>query len=148
MSDLLLQAQEALQRQGGRMTNQRRLILETLVDLDIHPTAEDLYNLTRQSDPSINLSTVYRTLRWLLDENLIQFHAFEEDRYHKHFDLNPNEEHYHFLCTSCNTVLEFDSQLVERIKTSFEDHTGAEVLSGDVFLYGLCAQCRKEEADR
>ncbi len=143
MSDLLTQAQEHLHKQGGRMTNQRRLILETLVDMESHPTAEELYHLTRQNDPTINLSTIYRTLRWLLDENLIQSHTFEEDRSHKHFDLNPDLGHNHFLCTCCNTLFEFDSMQINEIKTQFEQRTGAEVHSGEVILYGFCAKCRE-----
>ena len=142
MSDLLNQAHEVLIKQGGRMTTQRRLILETLADLDCHPTADELYNLTRQSDPTINLSTVYRTLNWLLDENLIQSHAFEESRYHKHFDLNPDESHNHFLCTSCNSLIEFESPSLDRIKMQFEKQTGAQVIYGEITLYGLCLDCR------
>lgn len=124
------------------MTSQRRLILEVLADLDCHPTADELYNLTRQSDPTINLSTVYRTLNWLLDENLIQSHAFEETRYHKHFDLNPDEDHNHFLCTGCNSLIEFDSPWLDQIKMEFENHSGAQVINGEITLYGLCPDCR------
>jgi Fe2+ or Zn2+ uptake regulation protein len=145
MKDLLNQAYEVLHKQGGRMTTQRRLILETLSGLSDHPTADELFHLAQQSDPSINLSTVYRTLNWLLDENLIQSHAFDEERYHKHFDANPQEGHSHFLCTACNSVIEFDSLLLETIKKQFTRQTKALIHNGEITLYGLCAECREKE---
>ena len=42
MSELVSQAYERLRSQGGRMTNQRRLLLSILDSLGEHPTAEEL----------------------------------------------------------------------------------------------------------
>ena len=65
MSPLIQETSKRLRLQGGRMTPQRRLILQILETLTSHPTAEELYYLAHQQDPTLNLSTVYRTLRWL-----------------------------------------------------------------------------------
>ena len=62
MSTLVLEASQRIRAQGMRMTAQRRLILSTLSGLDTHPTAEELFRITHQQDPSLNLSTVYRAL--------------------------------------------------------------------------------------
>ena len=40
--DLSLEADKRIQASHRRMTPQRRIILETLDSLDIHPTAEEL----------------------------------------------------------------------------------------------------------
>ena len=54
-------------------TPQRRLIVETLLDLQDHLSAEDLYRIVKRRDPAIGLATVYRTLicllRWLCHES-------------------------------------------------------------------------------
>jgi len=142
MSNLLLQAQKQLQIQGGRMTIQRRIILETLEEMTDHPTAEELYNLAREIDPSLNLSTVYRTLRWLQTENLVQSRFFEEEHHPERFDSMAPEEHHHFLCTRCRKVIEFDSELVASLKKKFQHDSGAEVHSGSLILYGICAECQ------
>ena len=68
---LAAQVTQTLRAQGGRMTAQRRLILDLLQESDSHPTAEELYALARQSDPSLNLSTVYRTLNWLEERGFV-----------------------------------------------------------------------------
>ncbi len=72
MVNLVSQASKALRANGGRMTAQRRLILETLDELGGHPTAEQVYNAVRQRVPTINPSTVYRTLSWLAEAGLVR----------------------------------------------------------------------------
>lgn len=126
------------------MTAQRRLILETLDRMGSHPTAEELYAAARQEDPSLHLSTVYRTLRWLEAESLVSTRFFDEERRQERFDPAAPSEHYHFLCTECKTVIEFDTLLVNTIKAQFELHSGAQVEIGSVVLYGRCALCRQQ----
>lgn len=125
------------------MTAQRRLILETLSQMETHPTAEEIYHLARQQDPSLHLSTVYRTLRWLEQEGLVKARLFNDDCRKERFDPSLPAEHYHFLCTQCKRVIEFDTLLVNTIKAQFELHSGAQVEVGSVVLYGLCAACRE-----
>ena len=50
------------------MTSERLLNLETLEASGGHPTADELYNMIKPHHPDLNLSTVYRTLRWLEQE--------------------------------------------------------------------------------
>ena len=75
-----------LHTRGGRMTTQRRLILDALDCLGGHPNAEQIFDLARNRDPGLNLSTVYRTLRWLEQEGLVSARHFDETGRHDHFD--------------------------------------------------------------
>ena len=145
MDTLLQQSLDLLQEQGGRMTAQRRLILEILDGLDCHPTAEELYEMVKEQDSTVHLSTVYRTLRWLEENSLISSRFFDHDRRQERFDPVQPGEHYHFLCNSCKRVIEFDNLLVNTIKAQFELHSGAHVESGSVVLYGLCRDCQREK---
>lgn len=143
MNALIQETSKRLRLQGGRMTPQRRLILQTLETLTSHPTAEELYHLAHQQDPTLNLSTVYRTLRWLEQEDLVSTRVFHEERRQERFDPAYPSEHHHFLCTGCKAVIEFDTLLMEQIKAQFEGDTGALVQTGTIVLYGLCPQCLK-----
>jgi Fe2+ or Zn2+ uptake regulation protein len=146
-ANLVVEASRHLQDHGGRMTSQRRLILETLETMDTHPTAEELFESARQFDSTLSLSTVYRTLRWLEEEELVSARIFDEDRRQERFDPVFANEHYHFMCTACKTVVEFDNLLVNTIKAQFELHSGAQVDVGSVVLYGRCANCRRNQID-
>jgi len=125
------------------MTAQRRLILETLQGMESHPTAEELHSEASQRDPTLHLSTVYRNLRWLEQEGLVCSRFFGDERQER-FDPALPAEHYHFICSSCKVIIEFDSLLVNTIKAQFELHSGASVESGSIVLYGICVDCRDQ----
>ena len=144
MGKLVQEINLRLRAQGRRMTTQRRLILETLETLRDHPTAEELFALARQQDPSLNLSTVYRTLRLLEQEDLVSTRIFNEERRQESFDPAYPSEHHHFRCTACKSVIEFETGLIGQIKMQFERQNGARVETGSIVLYGVCVHCRQE----
>jgi len=144
MSSLLINAKKRLHEQGGRMTHQRRVILEALEELDCHPTAEELFEKASQVDSNLNLSTVYRTLRWMETEGLIIARRFNIDHRQDRFDSATPSEHHHFLCSKCKKVIEFNDPSINDIKTRFEESTGCVVESKSIILYGLCEICRNE----
>jgi Fe2+ or Zn2+ uptake regulation protein len=149
MTSLIQQARERLHSQGGRMTAQRRLILEILEgDEGYHPTAEEVYAQARQREPRIHLSTVYRTLRWLHAEGLVSSRWFHEERRQERFDPNSPSEHHHFVCLSCQEVIEFlEPLMTEGVRRRFENQHGALVEKASLQMYGWCSQCR-EAKDR
>jgi Fe2+ or Zn2+ uptake regulation protein len=139
---LLNQVTQKLRADGGRMTAQRRLILQVLESCDDHPTAEEIYERARQDDATLHLSTVYRTLRWLEEEGFVSPRWFEEDRRQERFDpvMDP-EDHYHFRCHICNTIVEFPEPLIETIKAAYQIRFGGTVESATLTLYGVCQDC-------
>jgi Fe2+ or Zn2+ uptake regulation protein len=133
-----------IQTQGKRMTEQRRLILETLRSVQGHPTAEELHQLVRRRAPSLHLSTVYRTMRWLEEEGMVNSLWLEEDRRQERFDTSFTTEHHHFVCTSCKKVVEFDSPELAHIQAQYEQEQGVKVENASLVFYGLCRQCLNE----
>lgn len=135
---------EKLRAEGGRMTAQRRLILEVLEACSDHPTAEEIYMRARESDESLHLSTVYRTLRWLEEEGLVSPRWFDDERRQERFDpvIDNQGDHYHFRCRICNTIMEFPEPLIEEIKTGYQARFGGRVESATLTLYGVCERCR------
>jgi Fe2+ or Zn2+ uptake regulation protein len=145
MRDLMVEATATARASGGRMTSQRRLILQTLNDLGGHPTADEIYAAARQHDVSLHPSTVYRTLAWLENARLVDhchLDAGPENRHSERFDPVTPVEHHHFVCTACNRVIEFEASYIERIKQDFADQYGAAIERSTLTLYGLCPACR------
>jgi Fe2+ or Zn2+ uptake regulation protein len=137
---------QALRAKGGRMTAQRRLIFETLIACDDHPTAEEIFKRASRVKPELNLSTVYRTLRWLEQAGLVNTRLFEGEPRQERFDPVGERptDHYHFRCRGCNAIIEFPAPLLEAIKAQFSQEHGASVDSASLTLYGLCAACREK----
>lgn len=148
MTALFQETSKRLHLQGGRMTSQRRLILQILEGLTSHPTAEEVYQLAHQQDATLNLSTVYRTLRWLEQENLVSARVFQEERRQERFDPAYPSEHHHFMCTECKKVIEFDSRLFDKVKSEFERASSAFVQTGTIVLYGVCCTCLNQAPAR
>ena len=147
MNELMLAATQVLHDQGGRMTAQRRAILETLEAMGGHPTAEEVYQAARQSDRAINPSTVYRTLHWLADAGLVAATWLGPERCRRQEPLGRAVpvEHHHFVCTSCGQVIEFTAPQVAALRADFCAAHGASVERAAVTLYGVCASCQDSE---
>ncbi|MFM8322443.1 MAG: Fur family transcriptional regulator [Chloroflexota bacterium] len=143
-NNLIDDVTERLRSQGGRMTAQRRMILEALGCLGCHPTAEEIFAVVNRRDPSIHLSTVYRTLRWLEAEGLVSGRRFEDGVRTERFDPVLPNEHHHFICDLCKTVIEFEHPVIETIKQDIARQYGARVGSASMLLHGICAACQKE----
>ncbi len=144
MSKLVTAATQSLRDRGGRMTAQRRTILETLETLGGHPTAEDIYRAARQRDRSINPSTVYRTLNWLADAGLLSAAWLGPERCRRQEPIASPwpVEHQHFVCAQCGHVIEFAAPDLATIKQNFAAEHDVEVERATLTLYGLCARCK------
>jgi Fe2+ or Zn2+ uptake regulation protein len=144
---LVEQVTEKLRAEGGRMTAQRRLVLEALGNSPDHPTAEEIYTRAREMDTSLHLSTVYRTLRWLEEEGFVSPRWFEDERRQERFDPvsgdDRDRDHHHFRCRICNGIVEFPEPVIEEIKAAYENRFGGKVESATLTLYGICAECQK-----
>jgi Fe2+ or Zn2+ uptake regulation protein len=149
MSTLVSQAEKTLRARGGRMTAQRRLILEALDRLGGHPTAEQVYRAVHDRDMAINPSTVYRTLGWLEEAGLVSHRHLDQGPRGEHcerFDPGSPIEHHHFVCSVCGRVEEFESAQIEAAKLDFMRRYGAQVEQASLTFHGICASCRAGSA--
>jgi len=149
MTTLVSQAETTLRARGGRMTAQRRLILEALDMLGGHPTAEQVYRAVHECNTAINPSTVYRTLGWLEEAGLVSHRHLDQGPRGEHcerFDPGSPVEHHHFVCSVCGHVEEFESAQIESAKVDFMRRFGAQVEQASLTFHGICATCRDGNA--
>jgi Fe2+ or Zn2+ uptake regulation protein len=142
MDNLLDIASSRLHAHGGRMTPQRRMILLALDSFNDHPTAEEIYHQLHKHDPTLHLSTIYRTLRWLEQEGLVQGCPFNAERHTERFDPSTPGDHHHFICKFCGVVFEFDLPSINTIKKEYEQTSLATVETVQLLLYGICHNCQ------
>ncbi len=141
MSQFVEQARQAITADGGRMTGQRQIILEVIDASREHLTADDILAQAQRRDRAINASTVYRTLAFLKERGLIKARYYDQDNHREVFEPTPRTEHYHFTCTRCGQVLEFESKYVPALKTQLQHEFGVEVARACLCLTGLCQKC-------
>jgi Fe2+ or Zn2+ uptake regulation protein len=137
------QAKQAIAAEGGRMTGQRAIILDVIAASHEHLTADDITARAQRHDRTINPSTVYRTLALLKERGLIKTQFYDQDSHREVFEPTPQTEHYHFTCTRCGHVTEFESRHVPALRTQLQSEFGVEVTRVHLSLTGLCAKCRE-----
>ena len=135
------QARQAIAAEGGRMTNQRQIILDVIDRSHEHLTADDITARAQRLDRTINPSTVYRTLTLLKKRDLIKSRYYDQDSHREVFEPTPNTEHYHFTCSRCGKVIEFESTHVPALRAQLQNEFGVEVRTACLCLTGLCERC-------
>lgn len=134
-----------LRAKGRRLTRQRQLIWETLAaEPERHLSAEDVVERVRTQLPDVNTSTIYRTLELLVTEGLLLRTDLGGDR--AYFELSHEHSHHHLVCESCGAVLHVHDEELGDLRRRIETTTGFAVGSGEITLFGLCADCRAAAA--
>lgn len=128
-----------------RMTKQRLAILQVLADTDNHPDANEIFHAAFAADPSISLSTVYRTIRILEERGAIQRHAFNDGR--ARFEHADGEHHDHLIDVETGKVIEFRSEKIERLQAEIAAELGYDIVRHKLELYGRPKQ-NKEAPQR
>ena len=139
VDSLRTRLRDHVQRNKLKSSSRRELILETLVSMGRHITAEELLRAVRDRDERIGAATVYRTLRVFQDSGIVTERRFEGGA--TRFELVGD----HLICTSCGLIIEFDDDSIEREQARVAAAHGFEVHSHRHELYGICASCRKAQ---
>lgn len=103
--DFVSKASEAWKTSGGRLTVVRKIICEAIESRDAPFDAETLLELAQKQDPLISLSSVYRTLKFLEDSNLItHIDGLEGERLYRVSAQDPAATS-HIVCRDCGAIL-------------------------------------------
>jgi len=121
-----------------RNTVQRQLILDAVKELNIHATAEQVFEYIIRKHPSVSKATVYRNLSRMAElGDLLNIGIFYGSA---HYDHNCHE-HYHFICESCKRVFDVDGKFSEIIN-KIEKNDGFNITSCRISFSGLCSYCK------
>lgn len=121
-------------------SKQRELILKTVRENPIHPTADTVYEQVRRENPKISLGTVYRNLNFLSKMGILRKISMPvgSDRFDGRLD-----EHYHMICTACGQVFDVECSALEELDRQIMATQGFRVKERHLLLTGLCSKCRE-----
>ena len=127
---------------GLRCTVQRRAILEAVLELDNHPTAEQVYEAVVPRLPGVSKTTVYRALDSLARLGVISkaCHPGAVARYDRRTDL-----HHHLICLSCDAVVDISDERLDALVLPDTSGFGFTVTDFRVQLRGICRRCREHQ---
>ena len=119
-----------------RNTVQQQLIFDGVMELNTHPTAEQVYNHVSKKHPSISKATVYRNLSRMAESG--KLHNIGSFDGAAHYDYNC-DDHYHFICDECKSVFDIDGDFADIIEKA--RITEGIVRSCNIEFFGLCRKC-------
>jgi len=104
---------------GLKVTPQRIAILEAIIKLNNHPTAENIIDYIRNNHPNISTATVYKVVDALITNKIISKVKTERDvtRYDAVM-----ESHHHLYCSESDRIEDYtDTELNEMIEKYFKN---------------------------
>ena len=135
MSDLDLVI-ERLELRGNRITASRRRVIQTVLDSPTHFTVEDVLRHV----PDVGRATVFRTMKMLLDLNVVCRVLMEDGSLH--YRLSTSGHHHHLVCRSCGRVEDFSACDVASLVGELARNTGYEIEGHWLEVYGTCGSCK------
>lgn len=124
---------------GLKMTGQRRVIARVLSDAGDHPDVEELYRRATALDSRISIATVYRTVRLLEENGILERRDFGGGR--ARYEPSEHGPHHHLIDVETGRVIEFSDPEHERALVAIAARLGFDLVSHRLELFG-----RKREA--
>ena len=101
-----------------KVTPQRLAVIEALLKLNNHPTAENIIDYIRKAHPNIATGTVYKVLDALSEKNIIK--KVKTDKDVMRYD-GIMEKHHHLYCAESDRIKDFyDDELNKIIDNYFK----------------------------
>lgn len=133
---------QQLRARGQRLTPQRRLVLEVLEQSDHHVSVDEIAQAISRRYPSISVdhTTIYRTLKWLRDADLVGETSLGQG--HMVYALLSHHDHHHLVCEQCHATIEVDPTILDPVREELERRYGFAARLAHISIFGLCRRCR------
>jgi Fur family transcriptional regulator, ferric uptake regulator len=119
---------------GLKMTGQRRVIARVLSESSDHPDVEELYRRATAIDSHISIATVYRTVRLLEENGILERRDFGGGR--ARYEPTEHGHHFHLIDVETGKVIEFHDPEYERLMQTIAARLGFDLVSLRLELFG------------
>ncbi len=137
---------EFLEIRGDKLTEPRRVLVRHIFNTHKHFDADELVRDLHDAGHSVSRSTVYRTLRLLVDAGLLRELRLTNRTAFEHDYGYPAHDHLH--CTSCNRVVEFRNEEVKELRDAVSRAHGFRASGHRFLITGVCSACVRSHSPR
>jgi Fur family ferric uptake transcriptional regulator len=131
-----------LKSAGSKVTSQRDVILKVFLEADGHLTVEEIYQRARAEDQTLGFTTVYRTMKLLVECGIARSEKFDDGHLRYEYDYR-RQHHDHLICTSCGLVVEFYNESIEAEQERVTREFGFETTHHSLKIFGVCGACQE-----
>ena len=126
---------------GLKFTEGRRIVAETVMASRKHLTAEDIYDILKDSKTPVPRATIYRTLALLKECGCLEEHDFGLGK--KYYEYMAGRDHHdHLYCIGCGNVIEFHSDGIEKLQDEVVKKYSFMPLYHSHKIFGYCVKCK------
>jgi Fur family ferric uptake transcriptional regulator len=137
---------EFLEIRGEKLTEPRRILVRHIFGSHKHFDADELVADLRDAGRQVSRSTVYRTLRLLVDAGLLRELRLTNRTAYEHDYGYPSHDHMH--CSECNTIVEFRNEDVQKLREAVSRPHGFRADGHRFIITGICAACSRARSPR
>jgi len=122
---------------GQRLTKQKQALFYVLSEAPA--SVQQIVEKLSKSEQQMNLSTVYRNLKAMVDCGLVIATTF--DHKIKLYELAHHEHHHHVLCEKCGKISDIcldENLLLEQVKKQSD----FAITSHHLEFFGRCGDCK------
>ncbi len=129
-----------LRDHGYRLTSPRWLVWSVLRSAGGHLTAEEIAARVNAADPTVNISSVYRSLTLFEDLDLVRESHLGIDGSAR-WEIAHPDDHFHMVCRGCGKVDHHVGELVDQVRSHLASQHEFTVENVDLVVTGLCGDC-------
>jgi Fur family ferric uptake transcriptional regulator len=129
-----------LRQRGYRVTPQRALILRALRHANGHITAGEIARQVQEHFPTVDLSTVYRTLALLKELRLVT--ETDLGAGDARYEWAPEQPHHHLICTACGAIQVLEHGALATLQRTLDEQYGFDADLDHFAIFGRCRACR------
>ena len=126
-------------KNGYKATSQRLAICKLILSRKDHPSADKIYQELKKEYPTISLTTIYNTLRILVELRLLQELGFNEGSIRYDPDL---ELHINLVCSKCGKIDDYKAENVTELWNAIISNLDVKPIGQRIDLYYECEECK------
>lgn len=127
---------------GLNLTRERLALFEGTRRLKGHFSVDTLVQRLKGEGLKVSRDTVYRNLPLLLESGVI-CQSYRTSRDTVYEVAQGRDHHDHMLCRVCGRVIEFKSEVIEKVQEKIARDRGFQLEHHCHQLVGICSQCQK-----
>jgi Fur family ferric uptake transcriptional regulator len=131
------------EKNGLRMTEQRRVVAQVLEISNDHPDVEELYFRASKLDPRISIATVYRAVKLFEESGILEKLEFGDGR--ARYEDADRDHHDHLIDMQTGQVIEFIDPDIEALQEKIAARLGYKLKDHRLELYGVHVKRTKNE---
>ena len=119
--------------QGIVLTRQRRRIVQVISEASDHPDIDEIHRRVKVVCERISLSTIYRALRKLESQGIVECHTFRNHR--PRYQMTSDEHHDHLIDAKSGAVIDFHDKKLEEMQTEVARNLGFRLVGHRLELH-------------